>query len=69
MCGFHLRFFVHRYLYTALRESHDSGLGLLRPLYFEHPEEDMAYLQSLGMPQVRFLTFSPAREVLQPSHR
>ena len=39
------------YLYTALRAAHDEGLGLLRPLYYEHPEEDMAYLQSVAMPQ------------------
>ena len=39
------------YLYTALRAAHDEGLGLLRPMYFEHPEEPLAYLQSLGLPQ------------------
>ena len=32
------------YLYTAARESYESGLGLLRPMYFEHPEEEEAYL-------------------------
>jgi alpha-glucosidase (family GH31 glycosyl hydrolase) len=39
------------YLYTALRASYDTGVGVIRPLYYEHPEEFVAYLQSLSLPQ------------------
>ena len=31
------------YIYTAARQHYDTGIGLLRPLYYEHPEEDAAY--------------------------
>jgi alpha-glucosidase (family GH31 glycosyl hydrolase) len=40
-----------RYLYTALRSSYDTGVGLIRPMYYDLPEEHMAYLQSLSLPQ------------------
>lgn len=33
------------YLYTALRAQHDVGLGLMRPLYYDHPDEPTAYMQ------------------------
>ena len=31
------------YIYTAARQHYDSGVGLLRPLYYEYPELDEAY--------------------------
>jgi len=31
------------YIYTAARQHYDTGIGLLRPLYYEHPEQDEAY--------------------------
>ncbi|KAK3233298.1 hypothetical protein CYMTET_56397 [Cymbomonas tetramitiformis] len=31
------------YLYTLVREAYDTGLGPLRPLYYDFPEHDMAY--------------------------
>eukprot|EP01052_Picozoa_sp_SAG31_P062982 SAG31_NODE_21944_length_537_cov_1.123288_2_plen_62_part_01 len=31
------------YIYTAARQHYDSGVSLLRPLYWEHPEDDAAY--------------------------
>eukprot|EP01046_Picozoa_sp_COSAG06_P058807 COSAG06_NODE_11942_length_1444_cov_1.823048_1_plen_196_part_10 len=31
------------YIYTAARQHYDLGVSLLRPLYYEHPEDDDAY--------------------------
>jgi alpha-glucosidase len=31
------------YLYTAARQAHDTGVSMLRPLYYHWPEEDAAY--------------------------
>jgi alpha-glucosidase (family GH31 glycosyl hydrolase) len=31
------------YIYTAARQHYDLGVSLLRPLYWEHPEDDQAY--------------------------
>jgi alpha-glucosidase (family GH31 glycosyl hydrolase) len=31
------------YIYSALREYYDTGLSLLRPMYYEHPEVAAAY--------------------------
>jgi alpha-glucosidase len=31
------------YLYTAARATYDTGVGMLRPLYYHWPEEDAAY--------------------------
>ena len=33
------------YLYTGLRRSYETGLGLVRSMYYEFPEEDAAYWQ------------------------
>ncbi|XP_019861971.1 PREDICTED: uncharacterized protein LOC105315496, partial [Amphimedon queenslandica] len=32
------------YIYTYAREAHDTGLSLLRALYFEYPEADESYI-------------------------
>jgi len=39
------------YLYSALRTAHDTGVSALHPLYYEWPEEPLAYLQSLSLPE------------------
>ena len=31
------------YIYTAARQHYDSGVSLVRPLYYEHPETEAAY--------------------------
>jgi len=31
------------YIYTAVREAYDTGISILRPMYYEFPELDMAY--------------------------
>ncbi len=31
------------YLYTMARKCYDTGVGICRPLYYEHPEEEEAY--------------------------
>jgi len=31
------------YIYNAARQAYDAGVGLVRPMYFEHPEIDAAY--------------------------
>jgi hypothetical protein len=31
------------YIYTAARQHYDSGVSLIRPLYYEHPETEAAY--------------------------
>lgn len=42
--GQYLREELIPYIYTqGFRSAFDSGLGLLRPMYYEFPEEDMAY--------------------------
>jgi len=42
--AFHLRYKLTPYLYTMARRAHDTGLALCRPMYYEHPEDDSAYL-------------------------
>eukprot|EP00615_Pteridomonas_danica_P000377 CAMPEP_0114363576 /NCGR_PEP_ID=MMETSP0101-20121206/26710_1 /TAXON_ID=38822 ORGANISM="Pteridomonas danica, Strain PT" /NCGR_SAMPLE_ID=MMETSP0101 /ASSEMBLY_ACC=CAM_ASM_000211 /LENGTH=940 /DNA_ID=CAMNT_0001510367 /DNA_START=107 /DNA_END=2927 /DNA_ORIENTATION=+ len=39
------------YLYTSVRESYDFGIGVMRPMYYEFPDEFPAYLQSRSLPQ------------------
>ena len=34
------------YIYTAHRALYDSGVGLLQPMYYQHPKPDGAYLMS-----------------------
>jgi alpha-glucosidase (family GH31 glycosyl hydrolase) len=31
------------YIYTQVRHAYDTGVSLIRPLYYSYPEEDMAY--------------------------
>ena len=38
-----LRYRLFPYLYTAARETYDTGVGMSRPLYYEWPEEGKAY--------------------------
>lgn len=38
-----LRYALSPYIYTAARETFDTGVGMCRPLYYSHPEEDEAY--------------------------
>ena len=35
------------YIYTAAREAHDTGLGLIRPMYYEYSEIDEAYPKNM----------------------
>lgn len=39
-----LRYSLFPYIYTAARETYDSGISICRPLYFEYPETEEAYL-------------------------
>ncbi len=38
-----LRYALFPYIYTMARKSHDTGIGLCRPMYYDHPEADEAY--------------------------
>jgi alpha-glucosidase (family GH31 glycosyl hydrolase) len=38
-----LRYALLPYIYTASRITYDSGLSICLPLYFKHPEDEMAY--------------------------
>ena len=38
-----LRYRIFPYLYTAARETFETGIGMNRPLYYEYPEENNAY--------------------------
>jgi alpha-glucosidase (family GH31 glycosyl hydrolase) len=38
-----LRYELVPYIYTASRQAYDSGVSILRPLYYAWPEEDRAY--------------------------
>ena len=31
------------YIYNAMRQSFDTGLSILRPMYYEYPHQEMAY--------------------------
>ena len=42
--AFQWRYRLIPYLYTMARVTHDSGLPLCRPLYYEYPEEEAAYV-------------------------
>jgi len=38
------RYRLFPYLYTAARETYDTGLGMNRPLYYDYPEDGNAYI-------------------------
>ena len=35
------------YIYTATRQAFDTGVSLLRPMYYDFPENDMAYVPAV----------------------
>ena len=39
-----LRYRLFPYLYTAARETYDTGIGMNRPLYYDYPEAGNAYV-------------------------
>ena len=39
-----MRYQMFPYYYTAARETYDTGIGMNRPLYYEWPEENNAYV-------------------------
>lgn len=39
-----LRYALMPYIYTAARHAYDTGVSICRPLYYDSPEEDNAYL-------------------------
>lgn len=39
-----LRYALFPYIYTMARQTYDTGLGMCRPLYYEYPENEEAYL-------------------------
>ena len=41
--AFQLRYTLVPYIYTAAREAYDTGVSICRPLYYEWPEENLAY--------------------------
>ena len=38
-----LRYTLAPYIYAAARENYDTGVGMCRPMYYDHPEQDEAY--------------------------
>lgn len=38
-----LRYTLFPYLYTMARKSYDTGIGIVRPLYYDYPEDEMSY--------------------------
>lgn len=38
------RYRITPYLYTAARETYDTGIGMNRPLYYDYPEDPNAYI-------------------------
>ena len=40
---FQFRYSLVPYIYTAAREAYDTGVSICRPLYYEWPEENLAY--------------------------
>ena len=41
--AFRLRYTLVPYIYSAAREAYDTGVSICRPLYYEWPEENLAY--------------------------
>ncbi len=41
--AFQLRYTLVPYIYTAARQAYDTGVSICRPLYYEWPEENLAY--------------------------
>ena len=39
----HLRYALVPYIYGAARETFDTGVSMCRPMYYSHPEHDLAY--------------------------
>ncbi len=39
-----MRYRLFPYLYTAARETYDTGIGMSRPLYYDYPEDGNAYI-------------------------
>jgi alpha-glucosidase (family GH31 glycosyl hydrolase) len=37
------RYQMAPYVYTMARKSHDTGVSICRPMYYDYPSEDMAY--------------------------
>jgi alpha-glucosidase (family GH31 glycosyl hydrolase) len=37
------RYQMAPYIYTMARKSHDTGVSICRPMYYDYPSEDMAY--------------------------
>jgi len=42
--AFHLRYQLTPYLYTMARVAADTSVALCRPMYYEHPADDTAYI-------------------------
>jgi hypothetical protein len=42
--AFHLRYALVPYVYTMARKAADTGVSLCRPMYYENPESEAAYL-------------------------
>jgi alpha-glucosidase len=40
---FRLRYALMPYIYTAARDFYDTGVALLRPMYYDYPQEEDAY--------------------------
>lgn len=38
-----LRYSLIPYIYTAARESYDTGVSMLRPMYYDYPQEKISY--------------------------
>lgn len=38
-----LRYQLHPYIYTAARETYDAGISLVRPMYYDYPDNNLAY--------------------------
>ena len=38
-----LRYALFPYIYTAARQTYDTGIGMCRPLYYEYPDAEEAY--------------------------
>jgi len=45
--AFHLRSQFFPYIYTAVRRCHEQSMPLLRPMYLDFPEQELAYQYDL----------------------
>ena len=56
------------YLYTYAREAHDTGVSMLRPMYYDYPEDDESYNYTTQYMLGDHLLVSPITAPMNPTY-